>query len=257
MACSPGELFFHTIASESEKYTASIVFVHGLWCTPALWHGFMGYLAHRGWACHAVDLRSGTAAADAVTTDVEARLRRFIAARGAPPVLIGHDTGALLAIACRDVARAVVGLAPMLPESLPVVGNNWVARILRRRKDESEAVPPPVGLQAQDRFGPKLPGDTIHESSRFLRELRALHLRPKSNGPPTVLVGGGRDTISPASRVDRWAQEIGAETYVVDAGHPMAWGPGWQKRVDEVHRWLVHRLGESLLIPPDEEELPT
>ena len=29
---------------------------------------------------------------------------------------------------------------------------------------------------------------------------------------------------------------------------------GWEQRVSEIHRWLVHTLGEDLLVPREEEE---
>jgi hypothetical protein len=47
---------------------------------------------------------------------------------------------------------------------------------------------------------------------------------------------------------EEFARTTGAELQVVHgAGHSLVAGPRWQEIAALVHRWLVQRLGESLL----------
>src|SRR6516164_11408280 len=103
-----GPLLAEIIAPESEKFTAPLVLVHGLWDSPAVWRRWAGYLAHYGWRCVAVARREIAGGIDAHVRD----LRAAIAALAVPPVIVGHDLGALLALKCTDAARAVVALGP-------------------------------------------------------------------------------------------------------------------------------------------------
>src|SRR5262245_39904138 len=105
-----GPLAAEVTRPESEKFTVPLVLVHGLWERAAAWRRFAGSLAHRGWHCIALERRDG---AGDVAVHV-ADLRAALAGLDAPAVLLGHDLGANLALACGDAARAVVALAPLI-----------------------------------------------------------------------------------------------------------------------------------------------
>jgi pimeloyl-ACP methyl ester carboxylesterase len=257
-----GQISIETIAGESEKFVFPMVLVHGLWCTGAAWHRFMGYFAHRGWICHAIHLRGRDPATPPGSSppvsaqELEADLRQVLAACPTPPVLLGHDTGAVLALACRDAASAVVGIAPRLPEALAGLDSpgamhfaNWWS--VRRRG----LLPPPRGSAAESYFGKQVPGGVVAETAAMARAFGALARKPPSTGAaPVLLLGGARDKISVPDRVEAMATRLGAEYASVDAGHALPWDKGWEKRVGEVHRWLVKTLGEPLLMLRDEEE---
>src|SRR4029453_18774510 len=104
-----GPLDAEVTRPETDKFTAPLVLVHGLWDRAAVWRRFAGYLAHRGWQCIALVRRGEVSDVATHVSD----LRTAIAAVDAPPVIVGHDFGALLALHCGDVARAVVALAPL------------------------------------------------------------------------------------------------------------------------------------------------
>ena len=259
-----GDLTIESIAGESAKFAAPMVLVHGLWCSAAVWRNFMGYLAHRGWTCHAVNLRGH---GDAGGSDVIAQLsiadylgdlERVLATCEAAPVLVGHDLGGLLALSCPPgAARAVVALAPLVPGALGGTVNrvlsSWTARVAMLR---SGALPPPSGRLGAAYLASPVPGGTTPESTRAARELRDDTFSvPSRRGTPTLLVAGEHDPFCPPPAVERLARHLGADFQIAErAGHAMAWAPGWEVLVAATHRWLIQTLGEPLLLLREDAE---
>ena len=67
-------------------------------------------------------------------------------------------------------------------------------------------------------------------------------------GVPTLVVAGGDDRLLDPRSAEAFAGATGAELRVVEGGgHWLLAGPRWQGVAALVHRWLVQRLGESLL----------
>jgi pimeloyl-ACP methyl ester carboxylesterase len=257
-----GHVVIESVAAETPKFTAPMVLVHGLWCTAAVWRRFMGYCAHRGWSCHALRLRAhgatGPESAGHVRfADHLEDLRRVIAACDTPPVLVGHDLGGLLALHRNgDLVRAVVALAPLVPRTLARNANPALASLSARLAMwRSGALRPPRGRLGARYFGRSVPGGTIPDSGRLARELTGQEVLPRiGTARPTLILGGTRDGVSPPDAVRSLAQHLGATCRLVDgATHAMPWESGWEQRVSEVHRWLVHALGEELLAMRDEE----
>jgi pimeloyl-ACP methyl ester carboxylesterase len=259
-----GDVTIESIAAGSAKFAAPMVFVHGLWCSAAVWRRFMGYLAHRGWVCHAINLRGH---GDAAGRDEIGRvsfadylrdLEGVLAACDAVPIVVGHDLGGLLALACPAAAtRAVVALAPLPPRAISgttsVVLSSWRARVATLC---SRPLPPPRGRLGAAYFAHAAPGGTTAESARVARELRdeAFDL-PAQRGRPTLLLAGERDRFSPPDALERWARRLGAQyEKAAGAGHAMPWGSGWEACVAAIHRWLIQSLGEPLLLLRDEQE---
>lgn len=258
-----GDLEIESIAAETPKFTAPIVLVHGLWCRATVWHKFMGYLAHRGWTCHALNLRGHstatvhTAIADVTLAEYLDDVRQVIAASEAPPIIMGHDLGGLLALqSARHGARAVVALAPLSPRAIARDTNRavfgWSARLATWRR---VPLPPPRGKIAAEYFAEGPPGGTLPESSRVARELREITLRLSTCGPvPALVLGAERDPFCPPIALQQLAHQVGAAFQTAQgATHAMPWERGWEQRVAETHRWLVQTLGEPLLAFADEE----
>ena len=259
-----GDVTIESIAAESAKFAAPLLLVHGLWCSAAVWRRFMGYLAHRGWSCHAMNLRGhgdagGRDEIDRFSfADYLGDVRSVLAACDAAPVVVGHDLGGLLALACPAAAtRAVVALAPFLPRTISGATNsvlsNWSARMALLR---SCPLPPPRGRLGAAYFADGAPGGATAESARAAYELRegAFDL-PAQIGRPALLVAGERDRFSPPDAVERWARRLGVQYRMVERiGHAMPWGPGWDACAAATHRWLIQTLGEPLLLLRDEQE---
>src|SRR6185295_16922768 len=111
--------------------------VHGLWSSVPMWRSFTGYLSHRGWSCFAVELRRTDAAAVQDVQALIADLRVMVGMLDAPPVIVGHDLGGVIAQHCAAAARALVSLAPLVlpplttdaPQALRDAGS-MLARLL-------------------------------------------------------------------------------------------------------------------------------
>jgi pimeloyl-ACP methyl ester carboxylesterase len=253
--------WLETVRAEHPRFTAPLLLIHGLWCTAAVWRAFMGHLAHRGWACHAVTLGARTAGERAVETltlaDYREDLQCAVQRCEAPPILVGHDLGGLLALGC--AAPQVCGrvaLAPLVPAAIgeaaaPATGSlraRWAAW-------RAAPLPPPRGRTRIDYFG-RMPVRLRVESGRAVHDL---NVRPfdglVTSTVPTLLLAGDRDRISPAASVRLLAERVGGSLQIVpDAGHAQPWDRGWEARVALVHRWLVRTLGEPLLALLEESD---
>jgi hypothetical protein len=65
---------------------------------------------------------------------------------------------------------------------------------------------------------------------------------------PGLLVVGTGDPLLTRVAAGALADGLGAaHQALADAGHWLLAGPGWQRTVGLVHRWIVQKLGESLL----------
>jgi len=232
-----------TIAAESPKYTAPLLFVHGLWCTAACWRRVMGYLAHRGWTSHALQLPSRDGA-DLSLAALAQHVQCAMAACAAAPVVIGHDLGGRLALTTTG-ARAVVALAPLTNAAhVRLVTAGWRTRLQLLR---AAPVPPPRGLLGRQLFAGPSPQPQIRESAQLLRALRRAPDVPPAV-VPSLIVAGAHDRFCPPADAAALALRIGATLQVApDAGHALPWEPDWERRAAKMHSWIVRTLGETLL----------
>lgn len=260
MLAPPDPPLVRSLAAESPKFTASLLLVHGLWCTAAVWQRFMGYSAHRGWDCEAVQLpgrgdasRPGEVEwADWLTT-LESAMARLTA----PPILIGHDVGALLALAgAARGARAVVAVAPVVPR---VCGGPPVPAAIGLRARlaawRGRALAPPAALLAAH-YGATPPGGFTADSARVARSVAALTCEPPSPPVPGLVIAASGDQWVPIEAATRLAARLRLPLEVLPGSHALPWDSGWHQLVAVTHRWLVRTLGEPLLIPPHDEAWP-
>jgi len=250
MAIHCGPLRAEVTAPESEKFTAPMVLVHGLWERASTWRRFAGYLAHRGWRCIALERRAD-AAADLMAHVAD--LRVALDALDAPPVVVGHDLGAVFALHCAERARAIVGLAPLVgapladpPPALARAGS-WLARW--------RGVPlgPPGG-----RWRSAYPSREVVEPAALVRQVFD-HIPPPTPAPalPSLVLALEDDPTTPLTAARTLAQHVGAELITLPgANHAALVGPGWEAHVAAAHRWIIQRLGVDLLALYDEAMSP-
>lgn len=240
MAQRVGPLSAEISNAESEKYTAPLVLVHGLWERAAAWRRFTGYLGHRGWHCIAVERRGDVADVARHVAD----LRAAIAALDAPPVVLGHDLGANLALACRDVARATVALAPLVgpPYGAAAAALQRAGSWLSRRR--GAPLRPPGG-----RWAAAYPRRDSLEAAALVRQVIDGVAVPAAVGSPApcVVVAMEEDVVTPLAASQALAEHTGCELLRVPGGHAALSEPGWENGVAAIHRWIVQRLGVDLL----------
>src|SRR5262245_5585080 len=232
------------VHAESARYSASVLCLPGLWSGPAVWRGFAGYLGHRGWESYLLDVRGIPGG----TTVRAAAVGNYAGELGSPPVLLGHDAGALLAIAvaARERPAAVVMVGPLVPGSpgvrrLVLAPRSIVALLTGQR------VPPPTAATAAAWLD--LPEPARSATHVTLESDHATAVRDVVwgrvavtgvPGVPVLLVVGGLDPIVDRREAERLARASGAELRIVDgAGHWLLGGPCWQEVAALVHRWLV------------------
>lgn len=234
---------------EGPRYAAPIVYFPGVWLGARVWREAASYLAHRGWDGGIVDMDAGSGGI-ARRADAAAA---HLAALSMPPVLVGHDAGALVALATasRVEVRALVLVSPLHPGAPATHALVWsrglVWSLLRRR-----LVPPPSGRTGDVFLAGSPPGirQTLrNEDARLLTELaRRSRIERPPRMPPTLLIHGALDPLLPPDDARRFAHELGAEREELpDRGHWLIAPAAWQVCGDRVHRWLVQRLGEPIL----------
>lgn len=247
---SHGTLPWRTMAEitspETDKFTAPLVLVHGLWAGAADWRRFAGYLAHRGWRCIAWERPPGLESVAAM----EADLRREIAAHDGPPVIVGHDLGANLALRCADGARAVVALAPLVgspgtasPRVLERAGTWW-----ERLTGAAHRHPPGGTLRGA------YPYRHRWEPTSLLRTIAAgKPLASAAPAVPRLILAMDGDEITAPDAAGALARQHGAALQVIaDSGHAVLLNDAWAPCVAAVHRWLIRELGVELLALYDE-----
>jgi pimeloyl-ACP methyl ester carboxylesterase len=241
-----------SVHAEGARYAASLVCIPGLWAGPPAWRGFATYLGHRGWESHLLDLR-------AVPGGVEGRaaaVAGFVGELQAPPILVGHDAGGIVALAAaaRITTAGVVLVAPLAPGSR---GARTLVRAPRRLLALIRGGPvlPPAGAAAAAWLD--LPDPARSATAAGLAADDAASVRDvvwgrtvvaRATGVPVAVVAGDRDTVLPRPAAAALAQAAGAELVELPGGgHWLLAGPTWQPAVALVHRWLVRRLGAPLL----------
>jgi pimeloyl-ACP methyl ester carboxylesterase len=237
------------IHPEGPRYAAPIVYLSGLWVAPRIWRHAAGYLAHRGWEGRLVDTRDvgggiakrGQAVADDART------------LSSPPVLVGHDAGALVALAAAAEVpvRALVLVSPLVPGAPGTHALTW-SRGLPWALLRGRALGPPAGAAGAAFLRDVAPDAwsvSPGEDPRMLAELaRRSRIRRPATMPPTLVLRGEADRLVSRDDVSRLASDLGAELdEIAGHGHWLLVPPAWQACVHRIHRWLVQRLGEDLL----------
>lgn len=255
MTSTTQECAVEVVRAESARFRHPLLMIHGLWTGGWVWHGFAGYLGHRGWDSWLPSM-SGTSPER--RHDCLLELARELPA---PPILVTHDAGYATAIALAEKtgARAIVVIAPLLSRrdggALALLGglSFWPARLGAHR------VSPPRGAAALVLLrgaGEHVIDRLVPDSGEVFRAV--LSGAGGAQDParrPGLLICGAGDPVTPSAAGERFAITHGwAFDLHGSAGHFPMLEAGFESLADRVHRWLVRALGEDLLVLLDDED---
>ncbi len=249
--------------------------IHGAFCGPWVFERFRRPFEAAGYRVHAPMLRHhahGAPVPRALGTtslvDYAADLATFIAKLDAPPVLLGHSLGGLLAqmLAAKGLARALVLLAPcppwgVLPSTLfeiasaqtmllagdfwnqPLKPDYWVAAA-----NSLDRLPPAERHKVFARFVPES-GLATFEIMHWAFDLkRAALVHAQDVVCPILCLTGSHDRINPPSTVRRIAERYkGRAIYEEIEGHShwLVGEPGWETIAARALGWLGDILGTA------------
>jgi pimeloyl-ACP methyl ester carboxylesterase len=233
-----------------------ILFLHGAFAGPEVWRFVAPWFAARG---HRV-------AAPRLPGKTDGRLRDYVAAAaaaadalGAPPVVVGHSLGGLVAqhlAARRRVAGVVLvaspgpgGLAPSLWR-LAALAPEVLAALLVAQAGAGALLGPEVARRAL--FTEETPGGWIAEVAGTPGRESPLALMDAltwdlpawafARRAPMLAVMGDRDAFVPMT--DLWAIALayGAETELMRGlAHGLPIDPSWKSLAWRINAWLDER----------------
>jgi len=272
-----GDLRVEETLPERNKFTTPLLFIHGLWAGHWSWQAYASYLAHRGWECWAIDLR-GRPVSRTVRNVGKISLQNYVddvvevtGVLETPPILIGHGLGGLVALAAAASlpVRALVTLAPLVPCGWTAAASHPSFLFIRLKTLPTllwgrPLSRPPWGLASRCLLTGLSPTVQQNIWSRLVPDSGALVynlVRGRLPFPtlpelsPLLVTAGTEDQLTPVLAARQLAERLHADYQEhPQRGHWLLEGPGWEETAASIHRWLVKSLGESLLLPAEEEE---
>ncbi|MFD6494739.1 alpha/beta hydrolase [Streptomyces sp. NPDC059944] len=256
-----------------------VLFIHGLWLHAASWKPWIDLFAEAGYAPHAPgwpgdpdtveDARANPESiADHGIDDVVAHYATLIRALDAPPIVIGHSFGGMIAqkLLGQNLAAAAVaidaaqikGVLPLplsaLRATLPVFrnpANKHRAVSLTAEQFRfafGNAIPVEESNQLFERWAIPAPGKPLFEAaaSNFDPHSPAAVDTANSGRGPLLLMTGGKDHTVPESvtratlKQYRHSEAVTELTEFADRGHSLTIDNGWREVADTALAWL-HR----------------
>jgi non-heme chloroperoxidase len=257
-----------------------VVFVHGLWLHSSSWGPWLelfqeaGYAATApGWPGDAETVaetrREPGKVAGKGIDDVVDHYAQIIRALGAPPVVIGHSFGGLIAqrLLGQDLAAAAVAIDPAPIKgvlNLPVSALRVASVALRKPANRNLAVsltpeqfrygfgnslPEQESRELYDRWTVPSPGKPLFEAAvaNFMPKSPAkVNTHNKTRGPLLVTAGGQDHTVPPSisTSTRRLYHKSPAITDFVefpDRGHSLTVDHGWRDVAQYALDWLGQR----------------
>lgn len=261
-----------------------VVFVHGLWLHSTSWEPWEELFRQAGYEPVAPGW-PGTSATVAETRsdptkvagygidDVVGHYAKVIHGLSAPPVVVGHSFGGLIAerLLGQDLARAAVAIdaAPIKGVlSLPVSALRVASIALRSPANRNQAIsltpeqfrygfgnalPEPESASLFDRWTVPSPGRPLFEAALanfMLRSPAKVNTHNKTRGP-LLLIAGGRDhTVPPAittstRKLYHKSPAITDFREFGDRGHSLTIDSGWGEVAQYGLDWLGRRGADA------------
>ncbi|HVW16747.1 MAG TPA: alpha/beta fold hydrolase [Solirubrobacteraceae bacterium] len=257
---------------------ATVVLVHGLWLTPLSWEHWKARFEAAGHVVHApawpgMEGPIEQVRADAApyarlgVTEVADHYDAFVRGLDAPPIVIGHSFGGLIAqiLLDRGLGAAGVAIHPAPPRgvlSLPPSALRVASVALRNPANLRRAVPLTAkqfhygfgntlsvedSERAWQRYAVPGPGRPLFQAATANLNPRAATRVDYRNGgrAPLLLIAGGADHTVPAAMTRenfRRQRRSGAVTELEEhpeRSHFTCGEPGWETVADHALAWAV------------------
>jgi pimeloyl-ACP methyl ester carboxylesterase len=244
-----------------------VLMIHGAFCGPWAMEGFAEMFREAGYTVHVPALRfhemrpAPSALATTSLADYAADLEEEIAALAAPPILVGHSMGGLLAqmLAARLKIAAGILLAPSPPWGVSPASLSEIAAasaLLLRPVFWTQLLKPDRHIALSQSLG-GLPPESREavfarlgpESGRAMLEImhwgldmtRASATVPGAVTCPLLLLAGAEDKVNAPGTVARIAARYGQHATLETLpcmGHWLIGEPGWEKLAARAIAWL-------------------
>jgi pimeloyl-ACP methyl ester carboxylesterase len=240
-----------------ERRRPPLLFIHGAFCGHEPFYNWMQACSEGGYDCYALSRRGRNGigperAAGVSMTDYLADTLAVVDALPAPPIVVGHSLGGLLAQQVAEAGRcaAAVLLAPAPPAKVfaPPVPRALPSFVrLMPSMFRGGPFKPPFGVANTIALN-RLPQEQrravydgfICESGRAFREMSfGVKVDAARITCPMLCVAGGHDRIEPPAVVRRIARRYGAEFRLEpEHGHFLIIEPGWERIAAATLAWL-------------------
>lgn len=270
-----GDLLTDASPPERPKFKSPLVLIHSLWSGSWCWHPWATHLSNLGWECWAVNFRGrvGERPLEVLERlsfqDCLEDLKRVIRVASFPPVLVAHGMGGLIAqkAAEEEEVSALILLSSLPPKGIKIV-TPQALRLLRLKYMPLILLRRPFRLEEKDfrrSWLASLPESKhadilkrmVPESGHLISEFfnRRAEVDPRRIRFPVLVVGGSEDRVVPVASLREMAQRLGGDLKEYpDHGHWMMEEEGGEKIVRDIHRWIVQRLGEEILLAEFSEQ---
>ncbi len=264
-----GGLLADASPPERPKFKSPLVLIHGLWSGSWCWRQWATHFSNLGWECWAVNFRGRTGDR---TLEVLKRLtfeecvedlKRIIRDSSFPPIFLAHCLGGLIALKAVEGEKlsALILLSSPPPVQITMVIPQTI-RLLRLKYLPLLFLRRPFRLEEKDfrrSWLASLPESDhrnvlrsmVPESSQLVSEYfkRRIEVNPTRIGCPVLVVSGREDKVVPVASLRETAQWLGADfKEYPGSGHWMMEEGEGERLVRDIHRWLIQKLGEEILL---------
>lgn len=251
---------------ETAKFKRPLLLVHGPWTGSWCWREWATHFANLGWECWAINWPgrqdSGSAQELAALTfdrcveDVRRAIRTL-----SSPVVLAHSFGGLIALkaAYQEPVSALIFLSGPLTLR---AADSKALRPFRLKYSPLIFLRRPFLLQEKDLLSfwlssvpqsrqRSIISTMVPESAVLIRDL--LLGSPERKDPPlsspALLVGGLEDALIPIRALRERAMELGAERLEYpNHGHWLVGEDNGEHIVRDIHRWVIRKLGQEILL---------
>lgn len=264
-----GDLLIDASPPEKPKFKSPMILVHGPWSGSWSWRSWATHFSNLGWECWAVNFRgrfeerSYPILRHLTFQACVEDMKKVIRHASFPPVLVAHSLGGLVAQKAAEGEKiaALVLLSSLpsrdiqvaLPRSLRLLHLKYAPLIFLRR---------PFPLEERDLRRlwlasvpegqrPDILNRMVPESGLLVRDFFDRHIEIKREliRCPTLVVSGGEDKVMPISAQREMAQWFSGDLKEYPKhGHWMMGEGEGEVIVRDIHRWVMQKLGEDILL---------